>query len=714
MTVDPRLEKFKESFKSLNELLDTFKNSKGSDLPKDLKFYRTVYGKVVTPALNNVMLTVHAMQEQLNSSFLPKKYPSGNLKVFNNHQLEMVDTFLDPNYQMPEEQAPVSAALNVTKPSTRNKFLELQQNSSSSKNVIKPKTNRTFLREMHPHADLIKNLNLPVNEMYTEEFDEAKFLERTLKSVPLNWVDSEDGLKEMFSKLAGEPIIAVDLEHHSFHSYTGLVSLIQISNSTEDFLVDPIKLREALQSPEMSLNRIFADAKVLKVFHGAESDIAWLQRDFDTFVVNMFDSYHAAKILNLPRMSLAYLLEQFCGVELDKKYQLADWRERPMPEEMIEYARKDTHYLVHLYFLLKRKLSRQQYEQVLKNSNAQCLQLYSIEPITEKTWKSVLNRSNYPLNPEQAATVRRLFYWREWKAKELDVSPAALMPNSYLVKIVHSRVKSVPELENCLRNVSELMKREFSALIEFLQSEESKETEFYTVESADVESSTEQAQPLHVRFDEQEAQEAVKIESPAVVKRVSKVSFVTTAQPAKAADIFQSKTPNSMNGKVLLAGLVREILPKIEPEEFKTREKAAAEREATEKAAKTAEEAKKVEESVKAIVHGSNRVIEDLEIVTSGSYSTVLADKLRKNTVNNSAAVSAGPDVIHFDYAAKDGCEQPANEAAEVKVFDPYNTIKSEKKRAFIEATIAPETGPRLSATRMSGNRMASFTKKRK
>jgi hypothetical protein len=90
MTVDPRLQKFQESFKELNELLDAFKNSKASDLPKDLKFYRAVYGKVVAPAVNNAMLTVHGMQEKLNASFLPKKYSSGNLKVFNNHQLEMI------------------------------------------------------------------------------------------------------------------------------------------------------------------------------------------------------------------------------------------------------------------------------------------------------------------------------------------------------------------------------------------------------------------------------------------------------------------------------------------------------------------------------------------------------------------------------------------------------------------------------------------------
>ena len=90
MPADPRLEKLKEAFSTLNNLLNSFKNSPASDLPKDLKFYRTVYGKIVTPALNNTMVTVHSLQEQLNSSFLPKRYAAGSVKVFNNHQLEMI------------------------------------------------------------------------------------------------------------------------------------------------------------------------------------------------------------------------------------------------------------------------------------------------------------------------------------------------------------------------------------------------------------------------------------------------------------------------------------------------------------------------------------------------------------------------------------------------------------------------------------------------
>lgn len=65
-----------------------------------------------------------------------------------------------------------------------------------------------------------------------------------------------------------------------------------------------------------------------QVFHGADSDIEWLQKDFGLYVVNMFDTHQAARLLNLGRHSLDHLLKLYCSVESDKQYQLADWRIR--------------------------------------------------------------------------------------------------------------------------------------------------------------------------------------------------------------------------------------------------------------------------------------------------------------------------------------------------------------------------------------------------
>jgi len=57
--------------------------------------------------------------------------------------------------------------------------------------------------------------------------------------------------------------------------------------------MDTICLRDELEE----LNEVFTDPSIVKVFHGAESDIVWLQQDFNIYVVNLFDTFHASKVL---------------------------------------------------------------------------------------------------------------------------------------------------------------------------------------------------------------------------------------------------------------------------------------------------------------------------------------------------------------------------------------------------------------------------------
>lgn len=55
-----------------------------------------------------------------------------------------------------------------------------------------------------------------------------------------------------------------------------------------------------------------------QVFHGADNDIQWLQRDFGVYVVGMFDTHQAAIQLGLQGRSLMNLLKQYCHFQLDK------------------------------------------------------------------------------------------------------------------------------------------------------------------------------------------------------------------------------------------------------------------------------------------------------------------------------------------------------------------------------------------------------------
>jgi len=66
----------------------------------------------------------------------------------------------------------------------------------------------------------------------------------------------------------------------------------------------------------------------VQVLHGSDSDVVWLQRDFGIYLVNMFDTGQASRVLEFPKFSLAFLLTHYCNISVDKKYQLADWRIR--------------------------------------------------------------------------------------------------------------------------------------------------------------------------------------------------------------------------------------------------------------------------------------------------------------------------------------------------------------------------------------------------
>jgi ribonuclease D len=51
-----------------------------------------------------------------------------------------------------------------------------------------------------------------------------------------------------------------------------------------------------------------------QVFHGWEHAIQWLQRDFGLYVINCFDTFQAAKLLNYPSLSLAHVVKIHCGM----------------------------------------------------------------------------------------------------------------------------------------------------------------------------------------------------------------------------------------------------------------------------------------------------------------------------------------------------------------------------------------------------------------
>ena len=266
------------------------------------------------------------------------------------------------------------------------------------------------------------------------------------ESTTATFVDTLDGVKEMLKELKGAKEIAIDLEHHDVHSYHGLVSLMQISTRAKDWVVDTLKpWREELQM----LNEVFADPNILKVFHGATMDIIWLQRDLGLYVVNLFDTFHAASALGFPKKSLKYLLHEIVNFEADKTYQMADWRTRPLPQGMFDYARSDTHYLLFIYDNLRNQLIEAStpdpegnlIDYVRDRSKNECLQRYE-RPVYDEAngqgsggWYDMLTRNPGTLSKEQFAVFRAVHQWRDKVAREEDEGVQCVFPKHILFKV---------------------------------------------------------------------------------------------------------------------------------------------------------------------------------------------------------------------------------------------------------------------------------------
>lgn len=287
------------------------------------------------------------------------------------------------------------------------------------------------------------------------------------ESTTATFVDTLDGVKEMLAELKKAKEIAIDLEHHDVHSYHGLVSLMQISTRDKDWVVDTLKpWREKLQL----LNEVFADPRILKILHGSSMDIIWLQRDLGLYVVGMFDTFHAASTLGYPKRSLKFLLNKFANFEADKRYQMADWRIRPLPSGMFEYARSDTHYLLYIYDRLRNDLiedstpKANKIDYVQERSKMEALQRYE-RPVydTDKGlgaggWYDLLSRNSGTLSKEQFAVFKAVHQWRDEVARAEDEGWQCVFPKHVLFKLAQAMPPDLGTLFKTLSPVTPITK----------------------------------------------------------------------------------------------------------------------------------------------------------------------------------------------------------------------------------------------------------------
>ncbi|XP_075147723.1 exosome component Rrp6 [Haematobia irritans] len=497
--------------KGLAEIMGATKcaNAFPQGASRDLYCAYPTFGRVIDEQSHRILgLISHVLKRENVKGNIQKRQPDEQFEMLlecNDSIFERLQTNLDElaGIKKPPQTIVVESRLNTnTTPGKGAGSWNLKNNESSptlaarlitAKNIARPQVkfqipvdntaDKPFMPRIKEKPNSLKPLAiLPeydetgniVSYLHPYEFELMKFevpanllkprkpeIPKGLESTELLYVDSKAKLMQALDELRKVSEFAIDVEHHSYRTFLGITCLVQISTRTKDYIFDALELREEMYV----LNEVFTDPKIVKILHGADSDVEWLQRDLSLYLVNMFDTHQAAKALNFARLSLSYLLKHYCDKDIDKTFQLADWRIRPLPAELIAYARQDTRFLIYVYERLTNDLleAGNQKPQLLRSiyqrSTELCKKRYQKPIITADSHMDIYRKSKRIFDNRQLYALGEIFKWRDTMARQEDESYGYVLPNHMMLQISESLPREMQGILACCNPIPPLVRQ---------------------------------------------------------------------------------------------------------------------------------------------------------------------------------------------------------------------------------------------------------------
>ncbi len=284
---------------------------------------------------------------------------------------------------------------------------------------------------------------------------------------PPLWIDTPAALESAYYCIQPEPRIAVDTESNSLFAYKEEVCLVQISTPDQDFLFDPFVLKDL-----SLLGTLFNNPAQEKIFHASEYDLICLKRDFMFEFANIFDTMIAARILGESQVGLGSLLLNKFEINLDKKYQRANWGLRPLPPEMLDYARLDTHYLFQLRDELEKQLIEKQLIDLAREDFILACAAEARNHDNHQAGFLKPGTTNHT-DPLKAAMIYELCLYRDEQAKKANLPHFKVLSNDILFELADQKPKTLEELSSIHGCTEKVVKRHGLNLLKALVKAES-------------------------------------------------------------------------------------------------------------------------------------------------------------------------------------------------------------------------------------------------
>jgi ribonuclease D len=236
---------------------------------------------------------------------------------------------------------------------------------------------------------------------------------------------------------AGTGPVAIDAERASGYRYSARAYLVQLRREgAGTALIDPIAFDDL-----SALHDALGDAEW--ILHAATQDLPCLA-EVGLRPRQLFDTELAGRLLGIPRVGLAAVVEHYLGLSLAKEHSAVDWSTRPLPEPWLRYAALDVEVLADLRNLMGVDLARQGKDGWAREEFEALLD-FTGPAARVDPWRrtSGMHRVRHR---RTAAIVRELWESRDALAQERDVSPGRVLPDAALVDLAMEAPTTVAQL----------------------------------------------------------------------------------------------------------------------------------------------------------------------------------------------------------------------------------------------------------------------------
>ncbi len=239
------------------------------------------------------------------------------------------------------------------------------------------------------------------------------------------------------SLAGGEGPVAVDAERASGYRYGQRAYLVQLRRKgAGTVLIDPVPCADL-----SGLCAALSGAEL--VLHAATQDLPCLA-ELGLAPGRLFDTELAGRLLGYPRVGLGTMVETVLGFTLEKGHSAADWSTRPLPADWLRYAALDVELLVELRDALRAELDESGKLEWAEEEFAAILSAPPKEP-RQDPWRrtSGIHRLR---TRRSLAVVREMWTARDRIARERDLSPGRVLPDSAIVEAALNLPRTSDEL----------------------------------------------------------------------------------------------------------------------------------------------------------------------------------------------------------------------------------------------------------------------------